>query len=781
MNRKKTDLQKRFIFGICSFFLTLTLITGSVLPLEASGSSFHAPNPVSDSHLGISEIKSPDSSQETVTANGNSSSSEASAFSSDYSPMQEEKISEQLHQKMISEQSQTVLTPESDSEAAVSTEVVTLPGTSVTGSIPAITEPAEIVSLKTSDYKEKKMILSFKKEISKRRMKEILRKLPRCTLLSFHKDMALIQAASASSLKKALAILPTIEEISIIQPDYSYTSSDIPIDQESSDGFTNQESPDGLSPYVLPDDTYFPNQWGLFNDGGSLISTASQRDAQAGIDINILKAWSHFQSSEEIIVAVIDTGIDYKHPDLKERICINEAELNGTKGEDDDGNGYADDIYGWDFYNNDASVCHYNSKRRTNLKEDDNHGTHCAGIIAAVPNNGTGITGTASNLNIRLLPVKALGGPDGTSDSYTLARAIRYAADRGAKICNASWTTYDNDPVLKTAILESNMLFICVAGNNTTTGGDNLDKKSCYPASFRLPNTITVGSIDADGRFSHYSNYGTKTVSLAAPGTRIVSTIVGTYAYMSGTSMAAPFVTGVAAMIYAKNKDLYPSDIVKILSSSSRKLSVLEKKVSSGGMLDAYAALKKTDQYRQTVDMIPPSIAVSVSPYQKYVSVQPSVTDKGESYLLLSRYTRGKKKASWFQKGKKGQSFGKNLTLRSEGYYTFFAMDGAGNTRTKVIKVTFDKKPPSASLQIKKKKKTYQITIKAKDSLSGIKQIRYLSGRQKASAFKNGKKGTLVTLKSGKAVLSLRRKGNYSFYFQDKAGNSIVKVLKIKK
>lgn len=781
MKEIRPDFKKRLVSIIFSLILVFTFTAGSVLPLHASGSSFHAQNPVSGSHLGVSVIESSDSSQEADEKKNSSGSShrldkkEHNSGSFDNTidnPINEEPVSEKLHQGILAEKTQTVPSYSTESALSAETEVVTLPGSSAAFSVPQVTEPAEIATYKTGDYEDRKIILSFKTTISQKRMKQILQKLPHCTLLSFHEDMALIQAASSSALKKALTVLPSIEEIALIQPDYSYTASETLIDEEP----TAEDSA-----YPLPNDTYFRNQWGLFNDGGSFISTASQRNAREGIDINILKAWSHFQSSEEIIIAVIDTGIDYKHPDLKGRICINTAELNGIKGEDDDGNGYADDIYGWDFYNNDASVCHYNSKKQADPNEDDNHGTHCAGIIAAVPNNSAGITGTAANLNIKILPVKALGGPEGTSDSYTLARAIRYAASRGARICNASWTTYDNDSILKTAILESNMFFVCVAGNNMITGGDNLDKKSCYPASFRLPNTITVGSIDADGHFSQYSNYGTKTVALAAPGTRIVSTIVGNYAYMSGTSMAAPFVTGAAAMIYAKNNDLYPSDIVKILTGSARELPGLKGKVSSRGILDVYAALIDTDHYQQTLDFSSPSISVSVAPYQKHASIQISVTDKGGSYLLLSRYAKGKKKASWFENGENGHSFGKKLTLKSEGYYTFFAMDAAGNTRTKTIKITFDKKPPSASLQVKKKKKTYQVTIKAKDALSGLKQVRYLAGRQKASAFKNGKKGTLVPCKSGKAVITLRRKGSYSFYFQDQAGNSIVKVLKIKK
>ncbi|MDO4553635.1 MAG: S8 family serine peptidase, partial [Lachnospiraceae bacterium] len=679
--------------------------------------------------------------------------------------------------------SETTVSSSAASESSASTntvpsvEITTLYGKESNTSVPDVTEPAEIISDNASDYTGKKIILSFKKAISEKRFQAIMDQFPDFSTVSFDEDMALIQTRSSKALKEALELLPTIEEISVVQPDYSYSLADSEITGE--DGMMDLTDEDSYYP-VLPDDTYFTKQWGLYNDGGTAISTASQRQAQAGVDINILEAWTSFQSSKEVIVAVVDTGVDYKHSDLKQNIYINSAELNGTKGVDDDGNGYVDDIYGWDFYNNDASVCHYDTSGKAYDGDDDNHGTHCAGIIAASTGNGIGISGVASNINIKILPVKALGGSDGTSNSYTLAQSIRYAAARGAKICNASWTTYDNDAVLKNAILESNMLFICASGNNMTSGGDNLDSKSCYPASFHLANTITVGAIDSDGRLSYYSNYGSKTVSLAAPGTRIVSTIVGAYAYMSGTSMAAPFVTGVAAMIYAKNSQLYPSDLVKILAGSVTSLSNLNGKVSSGGMINASAALKNTDSYVQTKDTTPPSISVKVTPYQKYATATISVKDTGSTYLVLSRYAKGKKSASYFKNGQNGTTFGTTLKLKSAGDYTFYAMDAAGNTKIKYVKITFDTKSPSVSLKVKKKKKRYQVTIKAKDSQSGMKYVRYLTGRKKASQFKNGKKGKKITLKSSKSVLTLKKKGTYSFYFRDKAGNSIVKVLKIK-
>ena len=757
---------------LCSFLIIFTLVFGSVLPIKATDSSFDAQNQPQQPTAGIqtetpSEEEVTDQTQNTDQSLPSTETDSRQPVSSAISSETTDTTDQTTHKGTPSKKDNTAL-GQSSSESAPAVEITTLPQNHSTEKPPAVTEPAEIVSKKWGDYEDKKVILTFKKAISRERFLKIMELLPAFSILSFDEDMALIKTTSAAALKEAIKILPTFEDIAVVQPDYSYSSSSQPLEEDS---------------YYpsLPDDPYFSNQWGLYNDGGSFISSASQRNAKAGVDINILEAWTRFRSSQEVVVAVIDTGVDYKHADLKGKIFLNTKELNGKKGVDDDKNGYKDDIYGWDFYNDDSSVCHYNTKGKASENDDDNHGTHCAGIIAATSDNGVGISGVASNLNIKILPVKALGGPEGTSNSYTLAQAIRYATSRGAKICNASWTTYDSDSVLKTAILESNMLFVCAAGNNKSTGGDNLDKKPCYPASFHLPNTITVGAIDSDGRIAYYSNYGTKTVAVTAPGTRIVSTIVGSYAYMNGTSMAAPFVTGIAAMLYAKNSQLYPSDLVRILTASTTPLTNLKGKISSGGLINASLALQKTDSYRQTRDNTPPSISVKVTPYQKYATVTSSIKDKGSTYLVLSRYAKGNRSASYFRNGQKGLAFGKTLRLKSAGTYTFFAMDGAGNTRVRRVKVSFDKKAPSASFKVKKKKKSYQITITAKDSQSGIKSVRYLAGKQKASKFKKGKRGKKVSLRSGQGTLTVKKKGTYSFYFQDKAGNFIVKVLKIKK
>lgn len=370
-------------------------------------------------------------------------------------------------------------------------------------------------------------------------------------------------------------------------------------------------------------DNYAAYQWGLKNDGefqlvemasnfqsldslygkrknrssssislpalepGMLSYQSTVIHAKSGIDINILPAWEQYdakmpEEKRQVIVAVIDTGIDYNHPELQNAMWNNPGEIPGD-GIDNDGNGYIDDIHGWNFYTNSPTL--YSGT-------EDSHGTHTAGTIAAARGSGK-VAGITDNQYVKIMSLKALGGPLGIGSPEAVIRAIHYAEDKGASICNLSLGTSIYNEELAECIKHSPMLFVIACGNGDSSGhGYNTDYRPVYPASLPFDNVISVASLLFDGSLSVSSNFGAETVDLAAPGSYILSTAPGgEYAFMSGTSMAAPMVTGTAAMLYSYRTDLPLSAIKPVLISSARPLPSLTGKTVSGGLLDACAAL----------------------------------------------------------------------------------------------------------------------------------------------------------------------------------------------
>jgi len=290
-------------------------------------------------------------------------------------------------------------------------------------------------------------------------------------------------------------------------------------------------------------------------------------------------AWQKQKGSKKVLVAVIDTGIDYNHPDLAANMWRNpNAKKFEQTGVDASGSSVTGDVVGWNFVHND------------NLPFDDSdHGTHVAGTIGAVGENGKGVSGVSPRVS--LLAVKFLSG-SGSGATSDAIKSIDYSISRGAKILNNSWGGSGGpNRALSDAITRSEkagVLFVAAAGNN---GSDN-ETEPFYPAAFTQANVLTVASTTREDKLSSFSNYGAKGVHLAAPGSDIYSTVPDSdYSYLSGTSMAAPHVAGAAALVWAKNPKWNYRQVRDHLLKTGDTLAALRGKVSSGRRLNVRRAI----------------------------------------------------------------------------------------------------------------------------------------------------------------------------------------------
>ena len=353
----------------------------------------------------------------------------------------------------------------------------------------------------------------------------------------------------------------------IVQPNYEYEAM----------GITN--------------DPYINYQWALENNGSSTLAqylTENNKNKdrivpKKDVDINVEEMWNEYPNGKksEVVIALIDTGVQMSHPDLKKSsFWVNTDEIAGN-GRDDDNNGYVDDVNGYNFYSKTGDF---------SQGTDNSHGTHNAGTILAERNNKTGVAGIAGNSAVKLMVLKTLGGAGATGKTKNIISAIKYAQDNGADICNLSIGTFSEDEALFNAMKNSTMLFTVSAGNYST----DCDETPSYPACYDIPNSISVANITAEGKLASTSNYGATTIDMAAPGNIILSTTIDSqYSFMSGTSMSAPMVAATAAMIYSYNPDFSLMDVKNIILKTVKPVSGISGKVITNGMLDAGAAMKK--------------------------------------------------------------------------------------------------------------------------------------------------------------------------------------------
>lgn len=430
---------------------------------------------------------------------------------------------------------------------------------------------------KQPEFVEGELIIKWKSEITAEAIPDILSATGAQVVKEFPGvGVQVVKLPETLSVEKAVKEFKARGEIAFAEPNYI------------------------VHTFGVPNDPDFSKCWGLNNTG--------QTGGKADADIDAPEAWDVQTGSDTVLIGIVDTGIDISHPDLANNIYTNPGEDAWTNpndprtgnGKDDDGNGKIDDWKGWNFIS------------ETNDARDDNvHGTHVAGTIGAVGNNGNGVVGV--NWQTRLVPLKFLSasGSGTTSDAI---EAIIYAADMGVKILNNSWGGGGESQALRDAISyagNKGVLFVVAAGND----GVNIDIDPTYPASYDLPNILCVAASDHNderalwnstnggnggcgldcggngGSTPPGSNYGATAVDLAAPGKNIYSTVPDGYDTLSGTSMATPHVAGLAGLVWAKFPNLTHVQVKQRLMDTVDALPSFAGKTVTGGRINARAAL----------------------------------------------------------------------------------------------------------------------------------------------------------------------------------------------
>ena len=323
---------------------------------------------------------------------------------------------------------------------------------------------------------------------------------------------------------------------------------------------------------ILPRDPQFNDQWALANSG--------QRGGKQGADISATLAWATTTGSENVVVAVLDTGVDYSHEDLIRNMWSRPANMAPYQ---DSELGVIDDLTGFNAIDN-----------ASDPMDDNGHGTHCAGIIGAEGENDLGIAGV--NWKVKIMPLKFMnaGGSGTTKDAI---EAINYVINRkkagvNVRIISASWGSTQRSRALETVIrkaYENDILFVAAAGNSST----NNDRRPHFPSNYNVPNVISVAALDRSDNLATFSNFGANSVAIAAPGVDILSTWLGNeYEEKSGTSMATPVVSGVAALIVSENPRISVDDLKKRILDSTDPIVALKGKTATGGRINAAKALK---------------------------------------------------------------------------------------------------------------------------------------------------------------------------------------------
>lgn len=480
---------------------------------------------------------------------------------------------------------------------------------------------------------------------------------------------------------------------------------------------------------TTPNDPQFGSEWGL--------------DNVSDVDLDAPQAWETTTGSAGTLVAVTDTGIDYTHPDLYLGVALNSGEIPGSvkaglidtngdgrldfydlnsldasgrgvldptgrpvnagasrdlngngridardlladpawaDGIDGDRNGKVDDLVGW---NGVAST--------SDAGDDNGHGTHVSGTIAARSDNGVGVAGV--NWKARILPLKFLDA-SGSGSTSAAVNLIYYAADSGAKVINASWGGAGYSQSLSDAIQyagSKGAVFVAAAGNS----GTDDDASPFYPASYPLANIVSVAAVDSAGGLAGFSNYGKTSVDVAAPGVDILSTTLGGgYGWLSGTSMAAPHVSGVLSLLAGQHPEYTAQQLVTRVKTTTRPLPSLSGKVATGGMVNAALALTQAATNRPptaTDDAVSTTAGLGVR-----VAVLANDSDPDLDPLTVTSVTQGAHGAATIN-GDGTVTYAPAAGYQGPDLFTYVIGDGRGGSATATVTVTVSPPAPDAA------------------------------------------------------------------------------------
>ena len=416
---------------------------------------------------------------------------------------------------------------------------------------------------------EAEVLVRFKPGVSEERIEEIAASLNDRVEdeIESVEGLAAIDDLDNAEAERTAAEYASLPEVEYAEPNFRIEA-DPP-------GANNIQYGDGRLASPLPpggpNDPLLAEQWGLVNTG--------QRDGRAEADISAFAAWDKTQGSRKVVVAVLDSGVDYTHPDLAGNMWHRPADLEMYF---DDELGVIDDYDGFSAL----------AEERDPMDENG-HGTHCAGIVGAEGDNNLGVAGV--NWRVEIMPLKFMGrgGFGSTKDAIA---SINYVIARkkdgvNVRVISASWGSQQRSKALEDVIRkagESDILFVAAAGND----GADADRRPHFPSGYKLPNVLSVAALDRRDELTSFSNYGAKGVHVAAPGKEILSTwLGGNYREASGTSMATPFVAGVAGLILSVEPNLSVKELRDRLTGTVDKLDSLKGKVSSGGRVNAARAV----------------------------------------------------------------------------------------------------------------------------------------------------------------------------------------------
>lgn len=442
---------------------------------------------------------------------------------------------------------------------------------------PAAATKADVAAPGKPEYMPGQVIVKFDRSMTKSAVESLVSRqglttmkrfaIPEQMQKSFGGELYQFKVRAGETVEDAIKRISGQPGVAYVEPNYKIHIDDPKTSSDAQLTKSLQGAQPG-SAEVVPNDLD-SRLWGIRNKG--------QNGGTAGVDVGAVGAWSSTTgkpNGQGALITIIDTGLDYTHPDLAANVWTNPNEIAGD-GIDNDNNGYVDDMHG-------ANV----NAKTGNPMDDNDHGTHCAGTIGAVGNNGNGIVGV--NWNTTMASAKFLDA-NGSGSYADAIEAVLYATRIGSRVTSNSWGGGGFSQALYDAFKASPALHICAAGNESS----NTDNTPSYPGGFDLDNIVSVAAIDRNGHLANFSNYGATTVDLAAPGVDIYSAQPGgKYQSLSGTSMATPHVSGVAGLILAQYPDITNEQLKARLMNTVTKEDELAGKMVSGGRVNAANALE---------------------------------------------------------------------------------------------------------------------------------------------------------------------------------------------